>query len=229
MTPLRVRPHLAEILDRTRHVVLTFSVLGNLLPEPEAVAGQIRDMLLDTGHQMSILVSASGNPFDMLAEAYAAGEDLGRRAEQLVHDAELDAAGWTPITNGAPALLDACRATGRTVTVYAPHSESAVGRFLHRHGLRPLVGPALGRGFAMRHPAVRTMGPVIESIGALPGETAVVCATFSAMSATQRAGAHAIGVERLREPRKMLHGGEGSNAVVQSLVHLADAVRARVA
>jgi hypothetical protein len=71
-------------------VVLTFSVLGNPLPEPGRVAGQVRDMLLDTGHQMSILVSASGNPFDMLAEAYAAGEDLGRRAEQLVHDAELD-------------------------------------------------------------------------------------------------------------------------------------------
>lgn len=229
VTPLRVRPHLAEILDRTRHVVLTFSVLGNLLPEPETVATEIRDMLLDTGHRMSILIGMSGNPFDMLAEAYAAGEDLGRRAEQLVHDAELDAAGRAPITKGAPELLEACRATGRTVTVYAPHSESAVGRFLHRHGLRALVGPALGRSFAMRHPAVRTMGPVIESIGALPGETAVVCATFSAMSATQRAGAHAIGVERIREPRKMLHGGEGSNAVVQSLTHLADAVRSRVA
>lgn len=235
VTPLRVRPHLAEILDRTAHMVLTFSVLGNLLPEPEAVARQVRAMLLDTGHRMSILAGpadedgAGDNPFDMLAEAYAAGEDLGRRAEQLVHDAELDAAGHAPITAGAHALLDACRATGRAVTIYAPHSESAVGRFLHLHGLRPLVGPALGRGFAMRHPAVRTMAPVLESIGASPGETAVVCATFSAMSATQRAGAHAIGVERIREPRKMLHGGEGSNAVVQSLTHLAEAVRARVA
>jgi beta-phosphoglucomutase-like phosphatase (HAD superfamily) len=226
VTPLRVRPHLAEILDRTVHVVVTFSVLGNLLPEPAAVARQVREMLLDTGHQMSIMIGVSGNPFDMLAEAYAAGEDLGRRAEQLIHDAELDAAGRAPVTAGAPALLEACRATGRTITVYAPHSESAVGRFLQRHGLRALVGPALGRGFAMRHPAVRTMGPVLEMIGALPGETAVVCATFSAMSATQRAGAHAIGVERLREPRKMLHGGEGSNAVVQSLTHLAEAVRA---
>jgi beta-phosphoglucomutase-like phosphatase (HAD superfamily) len=202
VTPLRVRPHLAEILDRTRHVVLTFSVLGNLLPEPEQVARQIRDMLVDSGHDMSIMVGVSGNPFDMLAEAYTGGEDLGRRAEQLVHDAELDAAGSAPITAGAPALLDACRSTGRTVTVYAPHSESAVGRFLHRHGLRAMVGPALGRGFAMRHPAIRTMAPVLASIGALPGETAVVCATFSAMSATQRAGAHAIGVERIREPRK---------------------------
>jgi beta-phosphoglucomutase-like phosphatase (HAD superfamily) len=209
--------------------VLTFSVLGNLLPEPAQVARQIRDMLVDSGHDMSIMVGVSGNPFDMLAEAYTGGEDLGRRAEQLVHDAELDAAGSAPITAGAPALLDACRSTGRTVTVYAPHSESAVGRFLHRHGLRAMVGPALGRGFAMRHPAIRTMAPVLASIGALPGETAVVCATFSAMSATQRAGAHAIGVERIREPRKMLHGGEGSNAVVQSLTHLAEAVRARAA
>lgn len=228
VTPLRVRPHLAEILDRTGHVVLTFSVLGNLLPEPAAVARQVREMLLDTGHRMSILVGAGDNPFDMLAEAYAAGEDLGRRAEQLVHDAELDAAGSAPVTLGAHALVEACRATGRTVTVYAPHSESAVGRFLHRHGLRTYVGPALGRGFAMRHPAVRTMAPVLEAIGALPADTAVVCATFAAMSATQRAGAHAIGVERIREPRKMLHGGEGSNAVVQSLGHLAEAVEVRI-
>lgn len=226
MTPLRVRPHLAGILDRTAHVVLTFSVLGNLLPEPEAVARQVRDMLLETGDRMSILIGAGDNPFDMLAEAYTAGEDPGRRAEQLVHDAEVDAAGRAPVTPGTLALLEACRATGRTVTVYAPHSESAVGRFLHQHGLRSLVGPALGRGFAMRHPAVRTMAPVLAAIGALPGETAVVCATFSAMSATQRAGAHAIGVERIREPRKVLHGGEGSNAVVQSLTHLAEAVRA---
>lgn len=226
VTSLRVRPHLAEILDRTGHVVLTFSVLGNLLPEPEAVARQVREMLLETGHRMSILIGAGDNPFDMLAEAYTAGEDLGRRAEQLVHDAELDAAGRAPMTAGTLALLEACRATGRVVTVYAPHSESAVGRFLQRHGLRPLVGPALGRSFAMRHPAVRTMRPVLESIGAQPAGTAVVCATFSAMSATQRAGAHAIGVERIREPRKMLHGGEGSNAVVQSLTHLAEAVRA---
>jgi beta-phosphoglucomutase-like phosphatase (HAD superfamily) len=229
VTPLRVRPHLAEILDQTVHMVLTFSVLGNLLPEPEAVARQVREMLLDTGHRMSILIGAGDNPFDMLAEAYTAGEDLGRRAEQLVHDAELDAAGRAPMTAGAQALLEACRVTGRVVTVYASHSESAVGRFLHLHGMRALVGPALGRSFAMRHAAVRTLAPVLESIGAHPSETAVVCATFSAMSATQRAGAHAIGIERIREPRKMLHGGEGSNAVVQSLTHLAEAVRARVA
>jgi beta-phosphoglucomutase-like phosphatase (HAD superfamily) len=227
VTPLRVRPHLAEILDRTHHVVVTFSVLGDLLPEPGAVARQIRDMLDEAGHQMSILVGTSDNPFDMLAEAYSVSEELGRRAEQLVHDAELDAAGRVPVTAGAGELLEACRATGRSVAVYAPHSESAIGRYLHRLGLRTLIGPALGRGFAMRNPAVRTMAPVFEAIGVAAADTAVVCATFSAMSATQRAGAHAIGVERIREPRKMLHGGEGRNAVVRSLVALAEAVGER--
>ncbi|GAA2620497.1 hypothetical protein GCM10010399_59460 [Dactylosporangium fulvum] len=227
MTPLRVRPHLAEILDRTNHVVLTFSVLGNLLPDPEVVARRIREMLLESGHRLSILVGISDNPFDMLAEAYGVSEESGRRAEQIVHDAELDAAGWAPITVGAADLLDVCRETGRSVAVYAPHSESAVGRYLHRLGLRTLVGPTLGRGFAMRNPAVRTMAPVLEAIRAAPGQTAVVCATFSAMSATQRAGAHAIGVERIREPRKMLHGGEGRNAVVRSLTALAEAMAER--
>jgi len=224
VTPLRVRPHLAGILDRTHHVVVTFSVLGNLLPEPEALAGQIYTMLRKSGHEMSILVGTSDNPFDMLGEAFSVSEELGRRAEQLVHDAELEAAGWAPVTPGAAELLEACRVTGRSVAVYAPHSESAVGRYLLRLRLRPLVGPALGRGFAMRNPAVRTMAPVLEAIGVTAADTAVVCATFSAMSATQRAGAHAIGVERIREPRKMLHGGEGRNAVVRSLVALAEAV-----
>ncbi|GGM72537.1 hypothetical protein GCM10007977_087750 [Dactylosporangium sucinum] len=221
---MRVRPHLAEILDRTHHVVMTFSVLGNLLPAPGAVARRIREMLLDSGHRMSILVGASDNPFDMLAEAYRVSEGLGRRAEQIVHDAELEAADWAPVTAGAGELLQACRATGRTVAVYAPHSESAVGRHLHRLGLRGLVGPALGRGFAMRNPAVRTMAPVLEALGVAAGDTAVVCATFAAMSATQRARAHAVGVERIREPRKVLHGGEGRNAVVRSLTALAEAV-----
>jgi beta-phosphoglucomutase-like phosphatase (HAD superfamily) len=220
---LRVRPHLAEILDRTRHVVVTFSVLGNLLPEPVAVARQIGEMLRESGHRMSMLVGTSDNPFDMLAEAYSIAEEVGRRAEQIVHDAELDAAEWVPVTVGAAELFEACRATGRSVTVYAPHSESAVGRYLHRLELRTLVGPALGRGFAMRNPAVRTLAPVFDAIGVRAEETAVVCATFSAMSATQRAGAHAIGVERIREPRKMLHGGEGRNAVVRSLTVLAEA------
>jgi hypothetical protein len=68
------------------------------------------------------------------------------------------------------------------------------------------------------------LAPVFEAIGVVAQETAVVCATFSAMSAAQRAGAHAIGVERIREPRKMLHGGEGRNAVVRSLTGLAEAV-----
>ncbi|MEV6924155.1 hypothetical protein AB0M46_06525 [Dactylosporangium sp. NPDC051485] len=226
MTPLRVRPHLAEILDRTDHVVVTFSVLGNLLPEPDAVARQIFAMLDESGHRMSILIGTSDNPFDMLAEAYGVSEEAGRRAEQLVHNAEVDAADWVPVTAGTAELFEACRATGRTVAVYAPHSESAVGRYLHRLGLRSLVGPALGRGFAMRNPAVRTMAPVFDAIGVWAEETAVVCATFAAMSAAQRAGAHAIGVERLREPRKMLHGGEGRNAVVRSLPALAEAMTA---
>ncbi|GAA2390719.1 hypothetical protein [Dactylosporangium salmoneum] len=224
MTPSRVRPHLAEILDRTNHVVVTFSVLGNLLPEPAAVARQISGMLHESGHRTSILMGISDNPFDMLAEAYGVSEEAGRRAEQLVHDAEVDAADWVPVTAGTAELFEACRATGRTITVYAPHSESAVGRYLHRLGLRSLVGPALGRGFAMRNPAVRTMAPVFDAIGVRAEESAVVCATFAAMSATQRAGAHAIGVERLREPRKMLHGGEGRNAVVRSLMALAEAM-----
>ena len=226
MTPLRVRPHLAEILALTRHVVVTFSVLGNLLPEPAEVAGRIEDMFEEGGHRSSRLVGYSDNPFDMLAEAYAISEPVGRRAEQIVHDAEVDAADVVGVSAGAAELLAACRNTGRLVTVYASHSESAVGRFLHRFEVRTLVGPALGRGFAMRHPAVRTLAPVLEAIGAVPGETAVVCATFSAMSAAQRAGAHAIGVERIREPRKMLHGGEGRNAVVRSLATLAEAVAA---
>jgi beta-phosphoglucomutase-like phosphatase (HAD superfamily) len=224
VTPVRVRPHLAEILDRTHHVVVTFSVLGNLLPEPAAVARLVVEMLQDSGHQMSILVGTSDNPFDMLAEAYGVSEEVGRRAEQLIHDAEVDAADWVPVTTGSTELLEACRATGRSVAVYAPHSESAVGRYLHRLGLRSLVGPALGRGFAMRNPAVRTLAPVFEAIKVRAQDTAVVCATFSAMSATQRAGAHAIGVERIREPRKMLHGGEGRNAVVRSLMALAEAI-----
>jgi beta-phosphoglucomutase-like phosphatase (HAD superfamily) len=224
VTPVRVRPHLAEILDRTHHVVVTFSVLGNLLPEPAAVARLVVEMLRDSGHQMSILVGTSDNPFDMLAEAYGVSEEVGRRAEQLIHDAEVDAADWVPVTTGSNELLEACRATGRSVAVYAPHSESAVGRYLHRLGLRSLVGPALGRGFAMRNPTVRTLAPVFEAIKVRAQDTAVVCATFSAMSATQRAGAHAIGVERIREPRKMLHGGEGRNAVVRSLMALAEAI-----
>ncbi|WP_433080256.1 hypothetical protein ACQP1P_42565 [Dactylosporangium sp. CA-052675] len=225
MTPGRVRPHLAEILDRTHHVVVTFSVLGNLLPEPEAVACQVGEMLRETGHRMSILGGTSDNPFEVLAEAYEVSEEVGRRAEQLIHDAEVDAADWVPVTTGSAELLEACRATGRSVAVYAPHSESAVGRHLHRLGLRGLVGPALGRGFAMRNPAIRTMAPVFEAIGVQAQDAAVVCATFSAMSATQRAGAHAIGVERIWEPRKMLHGGEGRNAVVRSLMALAEAMK----
>ncbi|WP_433051513.1 hypothetical protein [Dactylosporangium sp. CS-033363] len=225
MTPVRVRPHLAEILQRTHHVVVTFSVLGNLLPEPEVVARQVGEMLLENGHRGSILVGTSDNPFEMLAEAYEVSEEVGRRAEQLIHDAEVDAADWVPVTSGTADLLEACRATGRSVAVYAPHSESAVGRYLHRLGLRSLVGPALGRGFAVRNPTVRTLAPVFEAIGVRAQDTAVVCATFSAMSATQRAGAHAIGVERIREPRKVLHGGEGRNAVVRSLTALADAIK----
>jgi beta-phosphoglucomutase-like phosphatase (HAD superfamily) len=225
VTPVRVRPHLAEILERTYHVVVTFSVLGNLLPEPEAVARLIGEMLEETGRRASVLQGTSDNPFDMLAEAYEVSEEVGRRAEQLIHDAEVDAADWVPVTAGSAELLEACRATGRSVAVYAPHSESAVGRYLHRLGLRSLVGPALGRGFAMRNPAVRTLAPVFEAIGVRAQDTAVVCATFSAMSATQRAGAHAIGVERIREPRKVLHGGEGRNAVVRSLMALAGAVQ----
>jgi beta-phosphoglucomutase-like phosphatase (HAD superfamily) len=188
------------------------------------VALQIGEMLRESGHEMSILVGTSDNPFDMLAEAYSVSEELGRKAEQIVHDAEFDAADRASVTVGAAELFEACRATGRSVTVYAPHSESAVGRYLHRLELRTLVGPALGRGFAMRNPAVRTLAPVFEAIGVRPEDTAVVCATFSAMSATQRAGAHAVGVERIREPRKMLHGGEGRNAVVRSLPALAEAV-----
>ncbi|WP_426507634.1 hypothetical protein ACPPVO_55295 [Dactylosporangium sp. McL0621] len=151
MTPVRVRPHLAEILERTQHVVVTFSVLGNLLPEPEAVARLVGEMLEETGRRASVLQGVSDNPFDMLAEAYEVSEEVGRRAEQLIHDAEVDAADWVPVTAKSAELLEACRATGRSVAVYAPHSESAVGRYLHRLGLRSLVGPALGRGFAMRN------------------------------------------------------------------------------
>jgi hypothetical protein len=87
------------------------------------------------------------------------------------------------------------------------------------------AGAALGRGFAARNPAVWTLAPVFDALGVRAGDTAVVCATFSAMSAAQRAGAHAIGVERIREPRKVLHGGEGRNAVVRSLPALAEAMR----
>ncbi|GAA3450389.1 hypothetical protein [Dactylosporangium matsuzakiense] len=217
---------------------MTFSVLGDLLPEPAAVARRVREMLWELGHETSILVDTSDNPFDLLAAAYAVSDEVGRRAEQLVHDAEVDAAGWVPMTAGAAELLDACRDTGRSVSVYAPHSESAVGRHLHRLGLRHLAGPAMGRGFAMRHLAgagrdgaaprlgVRSMAPVFAAIEVRPEETAVVCATFAAMSAAQRSGAHAIGVEWIREPRKVLHGGEGRNAVVGSLPALAAAIRA---
>jgi hypothetical protein len=151
-------------------------------------------------------------------------EEVGRRAEQLIHDAEVDAADWVPVTAGSAELLEACRATGRSVAVYAPHSESAVGRYLHRLGMRSLVGPALGRGFAMRNPAVRTLAPVFEAIGVRAQDAAVECATFSAMSATQRAGGMRSGWSGFGNRGRCCTAGR-ANAVVRSLTALAEAVQ----
>ncbi|MFF0308213.1 HAD family hydrolase [Streptosporangium sp. NPDC004379] len=230
MTSARVRPHVAHVLERTHAVLVPFDgTLCDLVTEVDtaAVAERIRDGLFAAGHRMTLLTSLLTDPLWMLAYAHDVGRDHGAAAEEIVREAETAAAVTAAPTSGIHEVLRACQAGGRPVAVVGGACSAAMEAHLETHGLRPLVGPVLGRErlrMTEDLPYVGLVRQAVKAMGLRPSTCTLVSRSVGGMHTARDAGLRAIGVVSEHGRRKQLAAAGG--LVVSSLPRLADALLA---
>ncbi len=228
MNTARVRPHVARVLEQTRTVLLDSDALCELLGPDQApsVAEAIRDQILARGHKMSVFGHLNDNPLSMLVLAHAFGPADGTSAEQILRAAELSAAATATIAPEALQVINACRSSGRRVALVSAHCPDAVERVLTLSGLRPSVGPVIGRGPITTTWNFHTIADLLRvtmlEMGEQPANCAVVGLSVATTWAAQEAGAHGIGVVNKLTNRKNL--AKFGAVVVASLPALAAAL-----
>ena len=148
-------------------------------------------------------------------------------AEQILHAAELSAAATATIAPEARQVIDACRSSGRKVVLFSTHSSDAVEAVLGLSGLRPLVGPVIGRNhvtaISWDFRAIADLVRVtVQETDEQPANCAVVGLSVATMYAARETGARGIGVVNEHANRK--HLAIFDAAVVGSLPALAAAL-----
>lgn len=233
MPAMRVRPHVARVLEGTRAVLFVFDgVICDLFAgvDTSAIADDIRARLPVPSPPISLLTDVAfrmtADPAWMVAHAHQVSAAHGDEAEDILRAAETAAVMTAVPVPGVRQVLLACQAGGRKVAVVGGHYPATIESYLDRHELRQLVGPVIG--CPHHRPSSRSTGAALvrqarKALAMKPTECTVVGASAQAMMVAADIGIQAIGVAGLRENRKHMAGINGS-VVVSSLSHLTDAL-----
>jgi beta-phosphoglucomutase-like phosphatase (HAD superfamily) len=107
-------------------------------PAP-VVADQLRDILIEGGHDIPDDVRDSTDPFGVLFYAVKLGPEEARYVEAAFRAHEVEAVQSAEPTPQAHALIKAWRASGRPLAIVSNNSVAAVETYLDMHELRQVV------------------------------------------------------------------------------------------
>jgi HAD superfamily hydrolase (TIGR01509 family) len=139
---------LGRIMASVRCILLDFdgpvcSVFAGW-PAPD-VAIFIRARLVETGHPLGQVGLTSDDPLALLIDAARESPEGGRRAEELLQQAEVACVATATPAAGSEELLSAASSVGLPVVIVSNNAETAIRTYLQAHRLADLVLDVVGR------------------------------------------------------------------------------------
>jgi len=223
---------LDAILLGTQHLLLSFDGavcdLSSALQDISA-CDDLRNAITDRGFPVPADVTETTDALEVLRYAADADRDMAIQLEpeltQLESRAVVDAA-LTPYVHD---VVDACRESGRSVTIISQNATRAVKLFLHAYDLSRVGGNVVARETAdlsKVRPGTRLVERAASQLNDAPSSCALVCTTAEAIEAAQISGAYAIAYARTSDVYDRL-ASAGADAIITTLAHLALRLRAR--
>lgn len=190
--------HLRELAASTKFVLLDFDGpvcdLFAHLPADVIAATVLDELEGFLGGPVDEELSDIDDPLDLLDGVSEIYPELTGQVDASVRDAEADAAGLAPVTDGAVEFLQVCAASGRPVAIVSNNGAEAVRVLLEQHGLSALVAHVEGRD-----PDPRLMKPdptpllrAMRALNADPTRTTMIGDSSSDLLAARAGGIEAI-------------------------------------
>ncbi|MFF5802021.1 HAD family hydrolase [Streptomyces sp. NPDC012746] len=221
---------LAEVLEKARVIFFDFDgpvcdVFAGM-PAPK-VAEHLTALLAAQDEGAGAKAAETDDPIEVMRIAHAAGDEIGRKVEDALTAAEVEAvlvAG--PPTPGAVKALQAARASGRAVAVVSNNSAECVRRFLEEHELEGYVEKVIGRPAGQPHLMKPNPFPLIGAAEQMHMD--VTHCTLIGDSLTDIQAAHAAGATVIgyaNKPHKAdLFAQAQADAVTDDMQAIADAL-----
>jgi phosphoglycolate phosphatase len=221
---------LTAVLSRARVILLDFDgpicSLFAGYPAPQ-VAADLRAAIEARFGEMPMLASVDG-PLQLLRRsAEVCSSEITSFAADALRDFEVVAAGSAVPTPGAADVLDAARASGRSVAVVSNNSVEAVTAYLDWYQLHDRVDLVVARRVDM-DPRLLKPDPYLPSqaldgIGASSADAVLVGDSISDIEAARAAGVMAIGYAN-KPGKHEAQSHAGAHAIVTAMTDLAGAL-----
>lgn len=220
-------PHnLGDVLAGVRHLLLDFdgpicSIFGGLAAP--SVADHLRGILTRRGITTPAEVTDSRDPFDILRFTAGIELELAEAIEAELRQMERRATRSAIPTLHADQVINACRHSGRTVSVVSNNSRAAVGDYLAQHDLASRFDCVIGRSEpdpALLKPDPHLVKQAIVQLDAEPAECVLVGDSVSDIQAAHRAGIMSIGYANKPGKAQRLSDA-GAGTVITAMADLA--------
>lgn len=217
----------ADMLASARALLLDFdgpvcSVFSGI--PASTVAGQLRDVLADSGHtDLPATVAASADPFDVFHHAATLGEQEARCVEAAFAAHEVEAISSATPTSGAHELIESWHESGRPLAIVSNNGAKAIDAYLHLHGLRASIDCVSARtssDAAQLKPSPYLLHQATARLAVNPGESMFLGDSTSDIDAAQSAGIRCIGFAN-KPGKDYLLAAAGADAVIDTLRSLA--------
>jgi phosphoglycolate phosphatase len=228
---------LYELLSRTRHML--FIYYARVVGPAGWYANELRSILKPES-KLPENIWTTTDPFEILSFAAEIDSELATRIEAELaklerSGAESDVSGERNYPSDWSRMMslrdpfDACRESGRSVSVVSNNSAGAVNLYLTETGLERQVGLVVARTSydpALLIPCPHMIEQVIITLNARPSACTVVGHTPADIRAAHLAGANAIGHPHwsTRHKPEML-AAAGAEATVESMSEFASKIK----
>ena len=187
-----------RILSTTEALLLDFdgpvcSVFAGF-PAP-VVADQLRDVLIQGGHNIPDDVRASTDPFDVLFYAAKLGPEEARFLEATFRAHEVEAVQSAEPTSQAHELMRTWKASGRSLAIVSNNSVAAVEAYLDIHDLRAavdLVSARINADLSQLKPSPYLVTNATLMLGVEPSVCTFVGDSLTDIEAANSAGTRSI-------------------------------------
>lgn len=198
------------------------------LPAPE-VAKQLTALLAAQDETAGAKAAETDDPIEVMRIAYEVDAELGRKVEQALTEAEVEAVAVAgPPTSEAIEALQSVRSSGRAVAVVSNNSAECVRSFLEVHGLGGYVARVIGRPVGQPHLMKPNPFPLIGAAEQMQMDS-TLCALIGG-SLTDVQAAHAAGatvIAYANKPHKAdLFAEARSDAITDDMQAIADVLTA---
>jgi HAD superfamily hydrolase (TIGR01509 family) len=223
---------LAEIISRSRHILLDFDgpVCTVFARTPAStVAERLRNALETAGITLPPHVQAEDDPMEVFRIAARLGHGEAERAQRELTRLETLAVNTARPTPGAADLIAVAHQAERTVTIVSNNSGHAISRYLASRHIPAHITAIIGRDDpdpARMKPSPYRVHEAIGALGASPRECAFIGDSPSDVLAGHLAGVTVIGYANTPGKADQLTQA-GADAVTTDLAEITTALRAQ--